>query len=70
MPGPRKLWRTDIVIWSEWDPQKTPVSALAREGEGGRAYISKAHSEHVPGPFNIEDGPSEEFLRDLDGESA
>lgn len=62
MAGPRQLWRTDITIWTEWDPQKVPVSRLAQEGESGMAYISKAHSELVASPYEQEDGPPEDFF--------
>jgi hypothetical protein len=62
MPSPRKLWKTEIVIWSEWDPQKTEVSVLARAGESGSAYIGKAHSELVAGWREDPDAPSEDFF--------
>ena len=62
MPAPRKLWKTEIVIWSDWDPQRTPVSKLAQEGESGSAYIGRAHSAHVAGWQGDEDAPPEDFF--------
>jgi len=68
MPSPRKLWKTEVVIWSEFDPQKTPVSALAREGESGSAYIGKAHSELVSGWEEDPDAPPQDFFEVGDNE--
>lgn len=63
--APRQLWKTTIIIWSKWDPSTTPVSTLAKEGEDGGAYISKAHSELVSNPYDQEDGPSESFFVEM-----
>lgn len=65
--GPRKLWRTEIVIWTEFDPRKVEVSALAREGEVGNGYIAKAHSELVSNPYAQEDGPPEDLFAEIGG---
>jgi hypothetical protein len=62
MAGPRQLWKTEITIWTEWDPQKVPVSRLAAAGEGGDGYISKAHSELVASPYEQDDAPPEDFF--------
>lgn len=66
MAGPRQLWKTEIIIWSSFDPRKTPVARLAQMGEVGDAYISKAHSELVSGPYEQDDGPPEDFFEQLD----
>ena len=62
MAGPRKLWKTEITIWTEWDPRKTEVSHLARAGESGDGYITKAHSELISSPYVQDDGPPEDFF--------
>lgn len=62
MAGPRKLWRTEITIWTSWDPRKAEVSALARAGESGDGYITKAHSELISSPYVQDDGPPEDFF--------
>ena len=62
MAGPRRLWKTEIVIWSAYDPQKIEVSELARDGEQGDAYITKAHSELISSPYVQDDGPPEDFF--------
>jgi len=62
MAGPRQLWKTEIVIWTDYDPQKVPLSRLVAEGEGGTAYISKGHSELVASPYQQDDGPPEDFF--------
>lgn len=64
MAGLRKLWKTEIVIWSEFDPTKVPVARLAREGESGSAYIGKAHSELISDPYGMDDSPPEDFFND------
>lgn len=66
MAGPRELWKTTIVIWTKDDPQKVPVSRLAAVAEGGEGYIGRAHSERVANPGAQEDGPSEEWLEELE----
>jgi hypothetical protein len=39
-----KLWKTTIVIWTEYDPQRHEIDDLAVEACYGDAYCSK--SEH------------------------
>jgi len=70
MAGPRKLWKTTVVIWSEFDPQTVEIDRLISEGIGGEAYISKQHAELVSDPYSQEDGPPEDFFDsgDDDGE--
>jgi hypothetical protein len=64
--GPRQLWKTEITIWSQFDPRKVKASRLALVGEVGDAYISKAHSELVSSPYEQDDGPPEDFFECLD----
>jgi len=70
MESPRKLWKTTIVIWSSYDPQRIPVSRLAQEGEAGDAYIAKAHSELIDGPYDQIDAPPEDFFECAGGEAS
>lgn len=35
------LWKTTIVIWSEFNPQETELEDLAREATSGMAYCSR-----------------------------
>lgn len=67
MAAPKQLWKTEIVIWSDFDPQKVSVSRLAQEGEDGAAYIGKAHSELVAGWQHDPDAPSDDFFVVDDG---
>lgn len=68
MAGPRKLWKTEIVIWSEFDPQKVPPGRLVSEAEEGVAYMSKCHSEQLSNPYEQDDGPPEEFFETVCGD--
>jgi hypothetical protein len=62
MPGPRKLWRTEIVIWSEEKADKIPPGRLVQMCEAGqRAYMSRCHSELVTSPYVQDDGPPDDW---------
>ncbi len=67
MNAPRKLWKTSIVVWSEYDPQKVPPGRLVVEAESGDAYMAVCHSELISGPYEQDDGPPESFFGDEDG---
>ena len=43
----KELWKTTIVIWSDWDPNSTTLVGLASEAEKGDAYCAYTHSELV-----------------------
>lgn len=62
MAGPRQLWKTEITVWTTWDPQKVPASKVAQAGESGDGYMTKAHSELVANPYIQDDGPPEDFF--------
>jgi hypothetical protein len=62
--APRKLWKTEITIWTNYNPTKVPVSRLAQEGESGAGYIARAHSELISSPCMQDDGPPEDFFDD------
>ena len=48
MSKPQGLWKSTIVIWSPFDPQKLELSGLAWEAEEGEAYCTTQHTEYVP----------------------
>jgi hypothetical protein len=37
------LHKSTIVIWTDYDPSDSEISALAREAENGDAYCSRNH---------------------------
>lgn len=41
---PSKLYKTTIVIWSEWDGSQAELRDLAFQAEEGDAYCSKMES--------------------------
>ena len=45
--GGRAMWRTTVVVWSDFDPRHLEVSELVRVGESGESFISDSHSELV-----------------------
>lgn len=46
----RKLHKSIIVIWSEFDPAGVELSHLAREAESGEAYCSEFRPALVKDP--------------------
>lgn len=62
MAAPRRLWKTEIVVWTDYDPTKVPLERLVQEGISGQGYISKGHSELVADPYAQDDGPPEDFF--------
>jgi hypothetical protein len=59
MQLPDRLYKTTIVIWSEYDGEKLELSALVREAEEGDAYCSLQESELVT---DRADFPGTEFF--------
>jgi len=55
-----KLWKTTIVIWSEYDPRSVELVNLARAATDGPAYCSFLSSKLVenPGQDEYYDGAS------------
>ena len=47
-----KLYKSTIVIWSEYNPQERELDDLARDATSGDAYCSKFHVEIVDRPEN------------------
>jgi hypothetical protein len=66
----RKLWKTEIVVWTPWNPVKVPVSRIVAAGEGGDGYIGRAHSELVSSPYQQEDGPPDDWPPNRDTEES
>lgn len=59
MSGPRKLWKTTIVVWSEFDPQGiSPVKLISHPD----VYWHGSDSELISGPYKQDDGPDEDFF--------
>ena len=64
----RPLFKTTIVIWSDFDPVSAELSELAREAEVGEAYCSRSARVFVQDPVNDPDWDGTEFFGDLTDE--
>lgn len=68
---PDKLYKTTIVIWSEYDPTNNiEIDDLARDAMSGESYCSKQKSEYVD-PRTDPDWDGTDFFgydEDPDGE--
>jgi hypothetical protein len=42
-----KLWKTTIVIWSDYDPQQVELADIARDAQEGDAYCSKQTADFI-----------------------
>jgi hypothetical protein len=67
------LYKTTIVIWSEYPGDTLELTDLAREADSGDAYCSHAESRLIADPqgdsdwdgtefFGLPDGPGEDEL--------
>ena len=61
MSKPQKLFKTTIVIWSEYPTNEYSIDDLAREAISGDAYCSLQHCEGVSDPAKF---PHTEFFGD------
>lgn len=61
MTAPQKLYKTTIVIWSEYPTNEYSIEDLAREATNGDAYCSLQHCEGVSDPSKF---PHTEFFGD------
>jgi hypothetical protein len=59
-----KLYKSTIVIWSEYDPTKLELSHLALEAESGAAYCAKCHAEVVEAAEDDPDWDGTDFFGD------
>jgi hypothetical protein len=46
----KPLWKTTIVIWSDFDPQHLALSDLARDAEDGESYCSYQDTTLIQDP--------------------
>lgn len=65
MAKPRKLYRTEIVIWTDFDPSNLELDDLAREAVSGGGYCSKQLTVPIT---NMEIFPDTEFFDDMERE--
>lgn len=56
------LYKTTIVIWSEFNPSRWSLLTLAQEAEDGQSYCSKQETVRVPIPPNDPDWDGTEFF--------
>ena len=59
---PKKLFKTTIVIWSEYDTTEVELEDLAREASSGDAYCSRYRSVAVEAPATDPDFDDTEFF--------
>jgi len=59
MVRPKTLWKTTIVIWSQFNPELKLPGTLVEKAESGLAYMSRCHSIRIANPCNRDDGPPE-----------
>jgi len=62
----KPLFKTTIVIWSEYDPDACgmSISTLTREADVGDAYCSKAETAAVLNPGDDEEWDGTEFFHE------
>ena len=58
----KPLYKTTVVIWSEYDGEKVELSSLAHEAESGDAYCSRYGSELISDPATDEAWDGTEFF--------
>lgn len=44
MSAPKQLWKTTIVIWTEYDGSLVEITDLAREATSGEGFCSSSDS--------------------------
>ena len=47
MELPNKMYKTTIVIWTDYDPASMELDDLAREAMRGDAYCSQQHVDEI-----------------------
>jgi hypothetical protein len=67
----KALYKTTIVIWSDYDPatEKVELAALARDAENGESYCSFQESERIEDPAGDPQWDGTEFFGVVDEES-
>jgi hypothetical protein len=61
MTKPQKLYKTTIVIWTEYPTNEFSIVSLAEEATDGNAYCSSQKCEGVSDPSKF---PNTEFFGD------
>lgn len=56
------LYKSTVVIWTDYNPGGMELSDLAREAERGDAYCAKMETLTVAHPESDEDAPDMEFF--------
>lgn len=58
----KRLFKTTIVIWSEYDTSGVELDILARDAISGDAYCSKQECDFVEDPSKDKDWDGTEFF--------
>lgn len=58
----RTLYKSTIIIWTDFDPDDFDIDALALEAVTGSAYCSSQTSEEIIDPENDPDWDGTEFF--------
>ena len=66
MTTPNKLYKSTIVIWTDYNPVQRELEDLAREAQVGDAFCSKQESTFVEDPSNDPDWVDTDFFGDPD----
>lgn len=64
----KPLFKTTIVIWSDFDPSHCDIECMAHEATQGEAYCSASHVERVEDPSKDKDWDNTEFFDSPDDE--
>jgi hypothetical protein len=57
--APRKLWKTEIVVWTEYQPKGMNPHHLMRDAQMN-GHVHVAGEELVSNPYEQDDGPPRE----------
>ena len=63
-PTHRPLYKTEITIWSDYDPQGVELADLARDAVDGASYCSKQETTLVENPAQDPAWDNTEFFND------
>ena len=63
------LYKTTIIIWSEYDGSTVEIQDLARDATEGEAYCSKSVSVRVPDPESDPEWDGTEFFEAFGAEA-
>ncbi len=61
--NPSKLWRTTVVIWTDYDPAGMELDDLAREATSGDGFCSQQNTEEISDPTQF---PETEFFGEVE----